>query len=138
MKAAKITVSGETFFLVLDGEAMFQIRDDYGSAKLLLEALEPDTREAFETTCAAAALMAERGELIRRRLGYEPGKIPGKDDLLLFVRPREIVDLKNAVIKAISLGYGREVKPDGADEYDEGLEELNQKKTPFGARTTTA
>lgn len=138
MKAAKFTVSGETFFLVLDGEAMFQIRDDYGSAKLLLEAIEPDTREAFEAACAVAALMAERGELIRRRLGYEPGKIPEKDDFALLVRPFEVVDLKNAVIKAISLGYGREVKPDSADEYDEGLEELNQKKTPFAARTTIA
>lgn len=38
----------------------------------------------------------------------------------------------------ISLGYGREVAPEDGDEHDEGLEELNQKKTPFGGRNTTA
>ena len=56
MKAAKITVGGVSYFLVLDGEGMFQIRDDFGSTKLLLEAVEPDTREAFEAACSAAAL----------------------------------------------------------------------------------
>lgn len=129
MKAAKTTVAGVEYYLALDGEAMFQIRDEYGSSTLLLEAIEPDTREAFETTCAAAVILAERGELIRRRLGYEPGKIPERDDFALLVQPFEIVDLKNAVIRAISLGYGREVEPPGGDEYDEGLAELTQKKT---------
>ena len=128
MKAAKITVGEVSYFLVLDGEAMFQIRDDFGGTKILLEAVEPDTREAFEATCTAAALLAERGELIRRRLGYEPGKIPERDDFLLLVRPFEVVDLKNAVIRAITLGYGREVETEDGGEYDEGLEELNQKK----------
>ena len=132
MKAAKITVGEVSYFLVLDGEAMFQIRDDFGGTKILLEAVEPDTREAFEATCTAAALLAERGELIRRRLGYEPGKIPERDDFLLLVRPFEVVDLKNAVIRAITLGYGREVETEDGGEYDEGLEELNQKKTPYG------
>lgn len=138
MKAAKFTVGETAYFLVLDGEAMFQIRDDYGSTRLLLETIEADTREAFEAACAAAALMAERGELIRRRLGYEPGKIPERDDFRLLVRPFEIVDLKNAVIRAIELGYGREVTSAESAEYDEGLEELNQKKTLSDGRTITA
>lgn len=138
MKAAKITVSGVSYFLVMDGEAMFQIRDEYGGTKLLLEQIEPDTREAFDAACAAAAILAERGELIRRRLGYEPGTIPEKEDFALFVRPFEVVDLKNAVIRAITLGYGREVTAAESEEYDEGLEELNQKKTPLSGRNITA
>lgn len=72
--------------------------------------------------------MAERGELIRRRLGYAPGEIPDADTFRLLVPTYEIVDLKNAVIKAVTLGYGREVKSAEDDEYDEGLEELRQKK----------
>lgn len=130
MKAAKITVGGVAYFLVFDGEAMFTIRDIYGGTKLFLETIEQDTRESFAETCKAAAILAERGELIRRRLGYEPGKIPESDDFALFTPPCEIVGLKNTVIKAISLGYGREVTPPGGGEVDEGLEELNQKKTP--------
>lgn len=137
MKAAKITLAGATYYLTLDGEAMFQIRDDYGSATALLEKISPDTREAFEATCAAAAILAERGELARRRLGYEPGQIPEREDFSLVIQPYEIVNLKNAVIRAISLGYGREITPPGGNEYDEGLAELTQKKTKSDARIIT-
>ena len=44
------------------------------------------------------------------------------------MRPFEIVELKRAIMTAIELGYGREVTTPG-DEIDEGLAELNQKKT---------
>ena len=73
-------------------------------------------------------MLAERGELLRRRLGYDSGTIPEKDDFLHAVRPFEIVELKRAIMTAIELGYGREVTTPG-DEIDEGLAELNQKKT---------
>ena len=127
MKAAKMTVAGVTYYLVFDGEAMFMLRDIYGGTQLALEAIELDTREGFAATCAIAALLAERGELLRRRLGYDSGAIPEKDDFLLAVRPFEIVELKRAIMTAIELGYGREVTTPG-DEIDEGLAELNQKK----------
>ena len=64
MKAAKITVAGTTYFLVMDGEAMFTIRDIYGGTRLMLEKMEQDTREGFLETCNAAAILAERGELL--------------------------------------------------------------------------
>lgn len=128
MKAAKMTVAGVTYYLVFDGEAMFMLRDIYGGTQLALEAIEPDTREGFAATCTIAALLAERGELLRRRLGYDSGAIPEKDDFLLAVSPFEIVELKRAIMTAIELGYGREVTTPG-DEIDEGLAELNQKKT---------
>lgn len=128
MKAAKITVAGTTYFLVMDGEAMFTIRDIYGGTRLMLEKMEQDTREGFLETCNAAAILAERGELVRRRLGYEPGCIPERDDFALLTQPYEIVPLKRAIANAIKLGYGREITAPGDDEVDEGLEELNQKK----------
>lgn len=129
MKAAKVTVAGAAYYLVFDGEAMFTLRDIYGGTQLALEAIEPDTREGFAATCTIAAALAERGELLRRRLGYAPGTIPEKDDFLLMVRPFEIVTLKRTIMTAIELGYGREVTSPGGDEIDEGLAELNQKKT---------
>lgn len=106
MKAAKITVAGTTYFLVMDGEAMFTIRDIYGGTRLMLEKMEQDTREGFLETCNAAAILAERGELVRRRLGYEPGRIPERDDFALLTQPYEIVPLKRAIANAIKLGTG--------------------------------
>ena len=109
MKTAKVTLADATYYLAFDGEAMFTLRDDFGGTQLALEAIEQDTRESFAATCAIAAVLAERGELLRRRLGYDPGAIPEKDDFLLMVRPFEIVTLKRAIMTAIELGYGREV-----------------------------
>jgi hypothetical protein len=139
MKTAKVTLADATYYLAFDGEAMFTLRDDFGGTQLALEAIEQDTRESFAATCATresfaapcaiAAVLAERGELLRRRLGYDPGAIPEKDDFLLMVRPFEIVTLKRAIMTAIELGYGREVTSPADDEIDEGLAELNQKKT---------
>ena len=128
MKTAKVTLADATYYLAFDGEAMFTLRDDFGGTQLALEAIEQDTRESFAATCAIAAVLAERGELLRRRLGYDPGTIPEKDDFLLMVRPFEIVTLKRAIMTAIELGYGREVTSPADDEIDEGLAELNQKK----------
>ncbi len=137
MKAVKFKLDKEEFYLVLDGEAMFQIRDDFGSATLLLEKMENDTREGFSATCSAAAILAERGELIRRRLGYDPGNIPEADDFLHFLPPGRIIKLKEAIAKAIRIGYAREIVEEN-EEYDEGLAELNQKKTRCVGRNTTA
>lgn len=58
MKAAKFTVEGTVYYLVLDGEAMFQIRDTFGGTKLLLEQIEQDTREGFDAACTAAAFLS--------------------------------------------------------------------------------
>lgn len=98
MKTAKVTLADATYYLAFDGEAMFTLRDDFGGTQLALEAIEQDTRESFAATCAIAAVLAERGELLRRRLGYDPGAIPEKDDFLLMVRPFEIVKLKRAIM----------------------------------------
>lgn len=128
MKAATIRVMETTYYLVMDGEAMFTFRDLYGGTRLMLEQIQGDTRESFKDTYHAAAILAERGELIRRRLGYEAGHIPEESDFALLMQPYEIVRLKRAIATAVKLGYGREVESPNGDEIDEGLEELNQKK----------
>ena len=135
MKTAKVTLADATYYLAFDGEAMFTLRDDFGGTQLALEAIEQDTRESFAATCAIAAVLAERGELLRRRLGYDPGAIPEKDDFLLMVRPFEIVTLKRAIMTAIELGYGREVTSPADDEIDEGLGGRNTTVSPFFAES---
>mgnify|MGYP000976501530 CR=1 FL=1 len=132
MKTAKVTLADATYYLAFDGEAMFTLRDDFGGTQLALEAIEQDTRESFAATCAIAAVLAERGELLRRRLGYDPGAIPEKDDFLLMVRPFEIVTLKRAIMTAIELGYGREVTSPADDEIDEGRNLIKKKQDKAG------
>lgn len=78
MKTAKVTLADATYYLAFDGEAMFTLRDDFGGTQLALEAIEQDTRESFAATCAIAAVLAERGELLRRAARIRPGRYPGK------------------------------------------------------------
>lgn len=53
--------------------------------------------------------MAEQGELVRRQFGYTAGEIPDAQTFALLVEPYRLGALKNAVIRAITIGYGREI-----------------------------
>lgn len=128
MKAVKITLAGVTLSLAFNGEAMFQIRDDFGSVSALLEMVGQDTREGFAATCRAVALLAEQGELARRFYGYEPERIVTAEEIERLTMPSDMVEMRRAIPQAISLGFGREVQPEN-NEIDLGLAELNQKKT---------
>lgn len=128
MKAVQITILGKPRLLAFTGEAMFQIRDQFGGVKELLEVVGPDTRESFSALCAASAILLEQAELARRNMGYEPEPIVGADMLMSTLAPSELVSLKTALPCAIELGYGREVNPEN-NEVDLSLAELNQKKT---------
>lgn len=128
MKAVKLTISGKILYLAFTGEALFTIRDNYGGASALLEAIGPDTKESFQTLCAATALLAEQGELARREIGYDSQEIISAETIERTVMPSDIIELKEAIPRAISLGFGREIEPEN-NEVDLGLAELNQKKT---------
>lgn len=128
MKAVKIKIAGKIHYLAFTGEALFAIRDTFGGASALLEAIKPDTRESFKALCSAAALLTEQGELARRDMGYDPEGVVPADALERVLMPSDILALKLAIPRAIELGFGREVKSE-SDEIDLDLAELGQKKT---------
>lgn len=128
MKTVKITTGGRERYLAFTGEAMFQIQEQFGGVRGLMEKIGPDTRESFQAVCEAAAILLEQTELARRSLGYDKGDIVSADTLKATTTPGELLILKTALTAAIELGFGRDVKPEN-DEIDLGLAELNQKKT---------
>ena len=60
-------------------------------------------------------------------MGYEPEPLCGAEDIAATMAPTDLARLKLAVVSAITLGYGREIKPEN-DEVDLGLAELNEQK----------
>lgn len=129
MKAVKIDLAGQERYLAFTVEAMFLIQEMFGGSSELLEVMKENTREGFSAACEAAAIMSQQGELVRRSLGYDPEPIIDAGAIAVAMVPSEITALKLAIPAAISLGYGREIKPEN-DEVDLGLAELNaQKKT---------
>lgn len=129
MKAVKITLAGRERYLAFTGSAMFDIREKFGGTAELLEAVKEDSRKGLQTAAAAAALLAQQGELVRRHLGYDPEPFVEAEAIEATIAPGEITALKLAIPAAITLGFGREIAPEDG-EVDLGLAELNaQKKT---------
>ena len=64
MKAAKITVAGTTYFLVMDGEAMFTIRDIYGGTRLRSEEHTSELQSRFDLVCR---LLLEKKKTIKQK-----------------------------------------------------------------------
>lgn len=128
MKVVQLTVAGQPRYLAFTGGAMFAIRDEFGGVTQLMDDIKGDTKESFATTCKAAALMMEQGELARRAMGYDATPMVTAEMLEVTAMPSEIAAIKLAIPVAISLGFGREVEQEN-NEIDLGLMELNQKKT---------
>lgn len=129
MKAVKLVLGGKTHYLALTGEALFAIQDKFGSAETLITDIQPNTRESFVKMCEAIAVLAENGELVRRDLGYTPECIRTTDEFRRLASPPDIISMKQALLQAITLGFGREIEADTEnEEVDLALAELNQKK----------
>ncbi len=128
MKAVKLILGGKTNYLAYNGDAMFDIQDMFGSAEELLEVIAPNTKAAFADLCKAVAVLAEQGELARRDLGHDPGRIYTAEEVQRFAMPEDIINMKKAIPQAITLGFGREVEEEN-NEVDLTLVEIGQKKT---------
>lgn len=127
MKAVKINLAGQDYYLTFNGAAMFAFEDAFGGSGEYFEKSSGMNREAFDAVCEAAAILSEQGELARRALGYDKGPIPSRELLTVCVTPADMVRLRQAVLNAVVAGFGREVE--GREDTDVGLVELEQKKT---------
>lgn len=127
MKAVVFPLNGCAYYLLFNARAMFAIDEQFGGTNGLLDKMQSSHLDGFAVLCQAGTLLAEQGELVRRSLGYDPGTMPDEAQWALLASPLDLAELRNAIFKAIALGYGRDVE--GQDEVDLGLVELAQKKT---------
>lgn len=131
MKAVRVKIGGEDFYLAFNGNALFAVREEFGDTNKLLDRVYKDSTEGLQDTCRVAALLMEQGDLIRRHMGYTPRETPDGETLELILTPLELVELKEAIPKAIFLGFGREVKDKDERVIDLGLAEIREKKRNF-------
>lgn len=126
MKAAKITLAGQDYYLAFNGSAMFAFEDEFGGSSAYFEQSKAPGRAGFGAVCKAAAILAEQGELARRALGYDKGLFL-TEEAVAGATPADTILLRRAVMNAIMAGYGRAVESE--EDVDMGLAELEQKKT---------
>ena len=118
----------ETWHLCLNGAALFNAYEKFGDKTPLVEHLEGSNKAAFQATCWFLAELATQGELVRRYLGHDHGQFPTEQMFRAVLAPFEVAKAKEAVRKAMLLGFCREEKDDSP--IDLGLAELQKKTEP--------
>lgn len=125
MKFIKHDFDNNTYYLCFNGAAMFEINDLLGERQIV-DLLTDNTVQGYRLTCKVLSILSEQGEAARRYLGYDVQKPLTVDEILSIASPADVLLMKNAIMKAVAIGYGKEINED--DEIDTGLIEL-QKKT---------
>ena len=127
MKTIPYELNGHTFYLCLNGQALFDAYDKFGYEGFLTKHIEGKDKQSFENTCWLLCKLAEQGELVRRWQGLERGPIVPVEYFRAHLRPLDVAGAKDAIREAIILGFSREEERERLVR-DLGLEEL-QKKT---------
>lgn len=125
MKTADFALNGQTYHLCLNGAALFDIYEKYGSKGFVTDHIKGNGKKSFEATCWILAKLAEQGELVRRYLGYDRGPVPSEVMLRTMLSPRDVPAAKVAIKDAVRLGFARD--EENHEPVDLGLLELEKK-----------
>ena len=129
MKTVDFAWRGQTLHLLLNGAALFDAYDKYGTDVELLDLVTGSSRKSFQATSWLLAKLAEQGELARRLEGYSAEKQPTAFQLTVLMSPLDVTRARRAICKAVSLGFAMEHR-DEDEVVDLGLQELEKKTAP--------
>lgn len=118
VRGIESTLCGRPVTLVLAGRVYFDIVEKHGHIVDVTERISKETLDALGLTLDVARMLAEQGELIRRKLGYDRREIPSVEDIeeeALTIDPLTLVRLKKDVNAAIFIGMNREFTPEAVD-----------------------
>lgn len=107
-----------------NGYAHFVLEEKYGN---FLEKMTEHNAEAMECVCTAAELLAEQAQSYRVLLGMERQPVPSALELMVRLKPVEVIKLKTAILEAYQKGMDSGIS-DEDTEVDLVLEEINSKK----------
>lgn len=129
---------GGDYRLYMNGYAMFDFYEKYGTDKNFIEVIEPVTKEGFEALIWLLCELSKQGEMYARFMGLEAKKPLEYMQTLTMTKPAEYAEIKETVTRAIAEGFRRD-HPDEELEEDAFLQEFEaQKKTKFRKRSTHA
>lgn len=118
------TFRGEEYHLYFNGSALFNAYARFGSDKNILDVIEPMDKAGFEATVWLLCELSTQGELYRRFLGYTPRPRLVYAKTLVQIQPKELPEVKQAVVAALNEGFARETE----ESYDPWLAELESQK----------
>lgn len=131
MKIHEIDLCGQRLHLLLNGQALFDLYDIFGTEGFLTDALERSGKEGFEAVCMFLAKLSEQGELWRRWQGMERGPFFPEQWFRVHLAPHDVAPARAAILEAVRLGFAREAEE--PHDVDLGLLELQKKTAAAGS-----
>ena len=125
MKLTPFKFNGVTYYLLLNGAALFDIYDQFGDKGSVLDHIKGNSRSAFEAICWYLEELATQGELLRRHMGHDRQTVPSVDLFMTLLSPLDVSRARAALYSAIASGFGRETEQ--PREVDKGLLQLEKK-----------
>lgn len=130
MKTVDLEIQGRTLHLFLNGAALFDYYETFGSDQEIVERIAGESRASFRATCWVLWKLSEQGELARRLQGHDREDYWTAAQLAVVMDPLDVTRARRAIGRAVQLGFAMEHPP--RREYEDlGLMEL-QKKTAAG------
>ena len=126
MKLHEVDLCGQHLYLCLNGQALFDLYDKFGTKGFITDPIKGSGKKSFEAVCYYLFKLSEQGELYRRWQGQTHGPILTEQFFRVHLAPRDVYRAKDAIVTTIRIGFAREAEEE--HDVDLGLVEL-QKKT---------
>ena len=75
MKLHEVDLCGQHLYLCLNGQALFDIYDKFGTKGFITDPLKDSGKKSFEAVCYYLFTLSEQGELYRRWQGQMHGPV---------------------------------------------------------------
>lgn len=125
MKLHEVDLCGQHLYLCLNGQALFDLYDKFGTKGFITDPLKGSGKKSFEAVCYYLFKLSEQGELYRRWQGQTHGPVLTEQFFRVNLAPHDVAAAKDAIRTAIVLGFQREEKE--TSDLDLGLVELQKK-----------
>lgn len=122
----KVKYKGQEVCLAYTVGAMFQTNDLLNENEQAMDLMNGNNVEDFERFCKTVSILAMCGKQVREFEGLPATATPDEKELMACMQPMEYLEIRKEAMKAIVLGFGREVV-DENEEIDLELANLEKK-----------
>ena len=127
MKTTPFELHGREYHLCMNGAALFDIYDKFGTAGSVTDPIDGSDRKSFDATCWMLYKLSEQGAMVRRYQGHERAPYLREGELRATLTPAETIRAKEAIKYAVKNGFALEVPREEPESEDVWLHELEAK-----------
>lgn len=125
MRIVEYEFRGQKYSLCLNAGALYDIYDQFGTEKDILEIISGNNAEGFNNLCWILAKLNEQGVAVKKYLERSHEKPLTETEWKILLSPLDAILAKEKIAECIIRAFNREIPED--EEIDIGLLELEKK-----------